>query len=410
MVKEGRQVIRRRSRLVCGVLLVGFVAAGCRTAGVAEKVTLRDDWIDVRTGHRVVRLSLLPGESESFYFHQNAYAPEGDRMVFENSQRGASNRLFTLNLRTRCIEPLSEPEVGQGVVAPASRRIFYQRSNDVLVTHLDTKETRIVATLPHGWRFSTVNADETLLAGTFVEGGQKIVTRGRPKSEWFNAIYEAKSPQQLFTVETATGRTNCFHRYEGWLGHVQFSPTDPTLLMFCHEGPWHQVDRIWQIRTDGRGLRLMHARSMPMEIAGHEFWSWDGQTVWFDLQTPRGERFWLAGVDLATSKSTRYAVERDQWSVHYNQARDQKRFAGDGGGTNMVAKAKDGKWIWLFTPRTDGNLHAERLVDMSKHDYALEPNVNFTPDGKWVVFRGNFDGCPQVYAVEVAKFNGGGQR
>jgi oligogalacturonide lyase len=36
-----------------------------------------------------------------------------------------------------------------------------------------------------------------------------------------------------------------------WLNHVQFSPTDPGLIMYCHEGPWHEVDRIWTIRTDG---------------------------------------------------------------------------------------------------------------------------------------------------------------
>ena len=142
---------------------------------------------------------------------------------------------------------------------------------------------------------------------------------------------------------------------------------------------------------------------MPMEIAGHEFWSWDGKTTWFDLQTPRGEKFWLAGVDVATGVTTRYSLERDQWSVHYNISRDQKLFAGDGGGPNMVAKARKGIWIWLFTPQPDQTLRAEHLVEMSKHDYALEPNVNFTPDGKWIIFRGNFDGSPQVYAVEVAK-------
>jgi oligogalacturonide lyase len=43
-----------------------------------------------------------------------------------------------------------------------------------------------------------------------------------------------------------------FHPATDWLNHVQFSPTDPTLMMFCHEGPWHKVDRIWTIRTDGR--------------------------------------------------------------------------------------------------------------------------------------------------------------
>jgi hypothetical protein len=208
----------------------------------------------------------------------------------------------------------------------------------------------------------------------------------------------------------ATGRTNAFYRYEGWLNHLQFSPNDPNLLMFCHEGPWHKLDRIWNIRTDGSGLRLMHKRSMPMEIAGHEFWSPDGKTVWFDLQVPRSEKFFIAGADVATGKETRYPVERDQWSVHFNISRDGKLFAGDGGAPNMVAKAEHGKWLYLFTPQPGSTLKAEKLVNMARHDYSLEPNVNFSPDGKWIVFRGNFDGSPQVYAVELAKAKDVSQR
>ena len=50
-----------------------------------------------------------------------------------------------------------------------------------------------------------------------------------------------------------------------------------------------------------------------------------------------------------------------------------------------------------------GVLKSERLVDLSKHDYSLEPNVTFTPDGKWIVFRSNMHGATHVYAVEVAK-------
>jgi hypothetical protein len=40
---------------------------------------------------------------------------------------------------------------------------------------------------------------------------------------------------------------------------------------------------------------------------------------------------------------------------------------------------------------------------MSKHQYKLEPNVSFTPDQKWVVFRSNMFGPTYVFAVEVAK-------
>lgn len=399
---EERRLVKTIAVLGAAGLSALITVTGCRTGAADKTAGLRDDWIDPATGHRVIRLSRLPGESQSFYFHQEAFTPSGDKMVFENTQAGASNRLYSVDLETLRLESLTEAGAGQGVVARHSRRVYYQRGREVCATDIDTKATRVVATLPPGWHISTLNADETLLAGTYVESGPRIETRGRPKSEWFNTIFAAKRPQQLFTVDVSSGRTHSFYRYEGWLGHVQFSPTDPTLLMFCHEGPWHLVDRIWQIRTDGSGLRLMHSRTMPMEIAGHEFWSPDGRTAWFDLQMPRGQTFFLAGVNLATGRETRYPLARDEWSVHYNISRDQRRFAGDGGGPGNVAHATDGKWIWLFTPQADGTLRGEHLVNMAGHNYQLEPNVHFTPDGQWIVFRGNFDGSPQVYAVEVA--------
>jgi len=310
---------------------------------------------------------------------------------------------------------------------PNSREVYHQRSNTLYVTHLDTHKTKRLAELPARWRVSAINSEETLGAGTFVEGGSMIDTSG-PKSSWFDKVFEAARPGGIFLVNLKTGETNVIRRGTNWFNHLQFSPTDPTLLQFCHEGPWHKVDRIWQIRTDGTGLRLIHARTMPMEIAGHEFWSRDGKMTWFDLQMPRGEKFFLAGAPVgddvrrlhseagstegqkdegllmsSPTKEIRYAIPRDEWSVHYNISWDGKLFAGDGGDSRMVAHAENGKWIYLFTPQSDGTLKAEKLVNMAKHDYDLEPNVQFTPNGKWIVFRANFEGKAQVYAVEVAK-------
>ena len=54
-------------------------------------------------------------------------------------------------------------------------------------------------------------------------------------------------------------------------------------------------------------------------------------------------------------------------------------------------------------PVMPGVLRAERLVNMAKHQYRLEPNVSFTPDQKWILFRSNMFGPTYVFAVEVAK-------
>jgi oligogalacturonide lyase len=286
---------------------------------------------------------------------------------------------------------------------PKSRMVYHQRSNTLYATQLDTHAVKAVAQLPPRWRVASINADETLGAGSYLETTAPAIDTSGPKSSWFNEIFDAGRPGGIFLVNLKTGATNVIHRGTNWFNHFQFSPTDPALLQFCHEGPWHKLDRIWHIRTDGSGLKLMHARTMDMEIAGHEFWSPDGQTVWFDLQMPKGEKFLLAGVDVKTGRTTRYPIERNQWSVHYNISWDGKLFVGDGGDAGMVAKSPDGKWIYLFTPQADGTLRSEKLVNMAKHDYDLEPNAQFTPDGKQIVFRANFDGPAQVYAVEVAK-------
>ena len=50
-----------------------------------------------------------------------------------------------------------------------------------------------------------------------------------------------------------------------------------------------------------------------------------------------------------------------------------------------------------------GKFTAERLADLSKHNYNLEPNLTFSPDNKWIIFRSNMHGPTHVYAVEVAK-------
>jgi oligogalacturonide lyase len=397
---KSADTIRTTLRTVASLTLLS--GAGSSWAA-AESSTLGDEWVDPDTGHRVVRLSRVPGSSGSFYFHQNAFSPRGDKMVYDNTEPGSGPRLMVLDLATWKSEPLTEPGARGGIVGRAAGNVYYQRQGDVCVTSLQDHHTRVITELLFRGGISTVNADETLLAGTFTEPGGPPIDRSAPRSASFDRIFEAKRPQQLFTVEIASGKTNSFYRYEGWLTHIQFSPTDPKLLMFCHEGPWHKVDRIWIIRSDGSGLRLLHKRTVPMEIAGHEFWSPDGRRVWFDLQIPRGEKFYLAAVDLATGEEIHYPLARDEWSVHYNISRDGKLFAGDGGASNMVAHATNGKWIYLFTPQPDGTLRAEKLVNMAKHNYSLEPNVNFTPDGKWVVFRGNFEGRPQVYAVQVSK-------
>lgn len=379
-------------------------------------------WIDPDTGHRVVRLTREPG-SASLYFNQNAYTADGKKMIYTTP-----NGISVLDLATNATKSVVEGRVRVIVAGHKTQNVYYVKNGTVCSTNVDTGETREFVKLPQRGSVSTVNADETLLAGTYIEGnGEDYNARNRTtepqqlnqpanKGQMMEQRLAAHLPMGMFTVDVKSGEVKTILKSTDWLNHLEFSPTDPTLLMYCHEGPWHKVDRIWTIRTDGSDITKIHTRTIAMEIFGHEFWSADGKTIWYDLQTPRGEDFWLAGYNVATAERTWYHLQRNEWSIHFNVTNDGKLFCGDGGDEGQVARAPDGKWLYLFRPESirnrgiddkalidTGVFRAERLVNMSKHNYHLEPNVSFTPDQKWVVFRSNMFGATYVYAVEVAR-------
>jgi len=393
------------------------------------------DWIDPDTGHRVIRISSEPG-SQTLYFHDNAYSPEGDKYVFSSP-----SGIMLLDLTTLGAQPPKPELIVPGAVgaymARRSRDVYFTRrgapSAGVSAYNVDTKTTRAI---PHAVR-TLINADETITVAAIAAEDPSGKTprpsarEPRPQLERMfpGKTLEQLSPEQQYAVTKEeglarralnpegmafvftvlkTGQPRTVGYQYGWLNHMQFNPADPNLLLYCHEGTWHEVDRIWTMRTDGTENVLRHKRTMDMEIAGHEFWSFDGKTVWFDLQTPRSQVFWIAGVDVASGKEIRYKVDRDAWSVHYNASRDNALFMGDGGDETQVAFSTQGRWINLFTVLPGDSLRREKLVNMAKHNYVtgrggVEPNGSITPDKKWVIFTGNFDGARHVYAVEIAK-------
>ncbi len=425
------------------------------------------EWIDQTTGHRVVRISDEPGSSSN-YFNVNSYTPDGRWMAYSSPSGIMALDLKTF--RSKLIVPgrVSLQFVGQrtGTVyyltaleqtqghdansahtpgAKARPAVMPRGPRTIMGYDIATGKSRRIAALEAGYSIATINADETLFAGARNTGngpgagvnpgsvmanrdpasevgpnGEKL-TYAEGREVQINRRLMQRIPMEIFTINIATGAKKTITASTDWLNHLQFSPTDPNVLLYCHEGNWHVVDRLWLVRVDRPDTpRLLHTRTMNMEIAGHEWWSKDGKTVWYDLQTPRGEDFWVAGYDVATAQRRWYHLDRNAWGVHFNSSPDEKLFASDGGDPEMAAHAPDGKYIYLLRPRaipdvagihaansadliTPGALDPEKLVDLRNHDYRSEPNASFTPDGKWLVFRSNMWGPGHVYAVETAK-------
>jgi oligogalacturonide lyase len=424
--------MKTQSRL----LLLTLALAGA-TARSAEP--LPREWIDPDTGHRLVQLSTEP-DTNSLYFTQYAYTAGGTKLLM-TTRHG----IDLVTLTTGAIEHVFEGRVGRVLMTGRKTGAIYYTQGDAIFS-LDpvTKQSRQLAQLPPGSSVVTVNSDETLAAGSITEGEtsslgpRRAPASAAPDSPAPGAVQlggdnypdkhammdrrlAARVPMTLFTVNLQTGEIKTWLHTTDWINHFQFSPTDPTLLLYAHEGRQWKVDRVWLLRVDGKSEpKLVHQRTMKMEIAVHEYWSNDGQWVWYDLQTPLSEDCWVAGYNVYDGRRVWYHVPPNYWSVHYNTSPDGTLFSGDGSDAGLhYAQAKDAKWMFLFHPELvpnqegmtpdqahmiqAGRFIPERLVNLGRHDYSLEPNGNFTPDGKWIVFRSNLRGPIHVYAVEVAK-------
>jgi oligogalacturonide lyase len=453
-----------RIRLLATLTLVNLSLACAAQASLGGSMPPKT-WVDKDTGHRVWRLSNEPN-SGGFYFNVNAYTPDGRQMIYT-----APDGIHVMEMATRRTKllvanpprpahergPMYAGMVHALVVGHKTNSVFFTKTNAATgVTSVYKADTnsgvvRKLVDLPAKRTIVSVNADETLAAGTYIEGdaagkeyGQNMPGRAaaRPdnrvasetqgphyqpmdKGEMMERRLAARLPLVLFTLRLEPGPNGekpgdikiLLHSTD-WVNHLLFSPTDPALLMYCHEGPWQKVDRIWMIHTDGTHNTLIHKRTMYMEIAGHEFWGLDGETIWYDWQYPKGEDFFLAGYNLETGKRTAYHLQRNEWGIHFNVTRDQSLFCDDGGDPGQVARAKDGEWIELLRPEmiTDGPgalneptfwqpgvFHSEHLVNMAHHYYREEPNVRFSPDEKLVIFTSNMFGPSYVFGVEVEK-------
>lgn len=462
-----------RTRIIFAVLAVTSLVAILRSASAQDVVKPSNagpmppkTWVDKDTGHRVWRVSDEPN-SGAFYFNVNAYTPDHKQMVYNSPDGIRVLDLATMSTRMLVPNPPAPTNAEAGgrgrgalnaraiVVGNKTNSVFFTRmdpatqTNAVYKADTNTGAIRKLTDLPARIGIASVNADETLGVGVYNESDapgskappppppppvqappanpavQGALLQSDDKGQMMERRLAARTPVVMFTIRLEPGlkgekpgtMKTLFHSTD-WIGHMLFSPTDPNLIMYCHEGPWQKVDRIWMIHADGTQNTLIHKRTMLMEIAGHEFWGLDGKTIWYDWQYPKGEDFFLVGYDLSTHKKIAYHMQRNDWSIHFNLTKDLDMFTGDGGDSGQVARAPDGEWIELFHPEMVGGaegalndpnfwqpgvFNAEHLVNMAHQNYRGEPNPRFSPDKKLVFFSSNMFGPSYVFAVEVAK-------
>jgi oligogalacturonide lyase len=373
------------------------------------------EYKDPDTGAQILRLSKdLSQPAGVIYFTQFCISPDSRYALvrlLDNAAGHTAGFMYRYDFKTGELLKLTDKITRNQDFVPKSGNLYYTSDNDraIYVTNIFSLATRKVADMPPDIICSgglTENADETLVVGTGTLAAEhkndKVLTTPPNQGSAFTDTFSRHDTNLLIDADIKTGKVSELHRINTWLGHVQFSPTDPNLLMFCHEGPWDKVDRIWLLHTneDHPQPQLVLKRTEVNEIAGHEFWSADGSTVWYDhnYRNRPGNDF-LEGKNLATGKITRYPIKPLFGSIHYTQSPDGKYFVCDGG----TRRDPSTQGMYALVPN-NGNLTPVKLCNMARNNYkAAEPNPHLTPDEHWAIFTATFSGIPQAYAVAMPK-------
>jgi len=405
-----------RASFICA-LLVASIGGLAFAAGPA----IPDEFKDPDTGARMLHLSRTANDASTvIYFTQPCITPDSRYVIvrYQDDPSGhTAGFLYRFDLQTQEFVKLTDRVTRFQVLDPGSGNIYYSsdKENAIYVTNIMTKETHKFADMPEGllvYAGLTVNRDQTQVVGVAALHSEQdklpALTAAPNKNNNLADTFNRHETNILFSFDIKTGKYRELQKINTWLGHVQFSAADAGLLMYCHEGPWDKVDRMWTLNTATGGDGKLVYKPAAGEIVGHEFWSTDGKAVWFDdeFRDGSGKRF-LASKNVETGELIKLPQSPEMYSLHYTPSPDGKFFVADG-----TARKADpaSQAMYILTPTIDktspekSTLAAVKLCNMAKNDYGIaEPNPHITLDQHWVVFTATLHGTPQAYAVEMPK-------
>ncbi len=268
----------------------------------AEGRTFKDEL----TGRPVRQLTQL-GNNYHLYFTENAFDHNGASIIFSSDRASGVRRVphddphynvFRLDLASGVITQLTdEPSpVTKVTKTPDSRLIVYITGDKLKL--LDTQNGEISVVYAEAGPYDigspsispnrrsvgfTRNEDLSVRHGVDPAGGARYY-HGPNYAGFKERYYLVKDGRITIANLDGSGWYDAM-RDTHQVGHFQFSPDDPTIAMYCHEGPWNLVtQRMWGIDLAAREVWPLF-RQEEKDSIGHEFWTQDGY-VFFDNRGP----------------------------------------------------------------------------------------------------------------------------
>lgn len=374
-----RQFIQRAAAGSAGMLAAGGLAANAfGAAGAGEFSIPRDiypSYVDDKTGATV--LNLTPGDhADSITYQTHPMWVDGGRyFMFYSDRSGNGSRPHLLEVATGTVKPVPLNDYSRSTLSWTTPHLYFINKDgigavDVVGGFKGEEPARMFGKVPEA--FSSLQGTISLDADQ--------------KSLYVGGIVGENDRSAIYAVDTETGAAREVTVFDFKVGHIQASPFEPGLIMFCHETGGDAPQRTWMVRADGSDFGPIYKETFD-EWVTHEVW-WSKDRVVFTIW-PYDETHTLLphGIASATLKDgPRGKMELiamyPAWHTHGSP--DQQWVMGDDFDRN----------IWVV--RMD---HLERRLLTQGHNgagFKTHPHGSFTPDSKAVVFNSSRDGGESI--------------
>ena len=263
--------------------------------------------VSVDGSHKTAAVTVTasdPGNNQLLYFTSSSLTDDDRHVVFISDRSGNPN-LFTRDLVTGLERQLTfntegalksyvyfdgHPYrgFGKGSVSLDQRSgvAYYIQGREIRAVGLDGRQ-RVLATLPLGQMtaFTHVSADGARLCvpttdARALDGDKELA--GKPAYDIDKRVVSENLSSYLRVYDTRSGELiACEQVPRGWVTHVQFSPTDSSLILYNNEWCEDSGDRRMWLWDGHRHLRLRPEGDgrKKLDWTCHEMWQRDGKAI-----------------------------------------------------------------------------------------------------------------------------------
>ncbi len=373
------------------------------------------EYKDPKTGARVRRLTGNGSNNVHPYFTSRAFVGDNaDRTIFVSNRSGAY-QWHLLEIPAAKLVQLTGGEKLSPNMACLARngRLFYFDGPALRVVNVDTLEDRELYRVPTGFRpaLPTCTSDGRYVAFAYCEETALSTETGRIYSTMHERYYQ--HPRSVvMRIDADKGDAVAAWGETAWISHVLIHPTQPNLILFCHEGGSTCVaQRMWIVDLNDTQMRKASPLypQKPGESCVHEYWTQQGE-VGFQYSLDR-ERKGEKGVETFREEYNAFIRPDGTWIRQYRFAAGRPGHIQSNSDNTLVVgdraylgpdDKEGGAYIGLMT-HVNGCVQVRRLAwhGTSWRTQASHGHPSFSPDDKWVIYNSDAEKSDNVYMAEV---------